>query len=152
MKRILVLISILFSLGIGFVFGVKAGYQLGEKDFSPKAVTLTYPTGKEVLDEMNKYRTELGLPAFVVWQPLCNNIALRWDNYRENDSHEGYREFLMEYMPENVEISEILAPGMTAEETVNNWKNSPGHDIAIKNSSRVCVYSAQGLSVALLSN
>jgi len=113
------------------------------------ASRVTYPTGYQVLEELNVYRRELGLPNFILYEPLCNNIGSRWKNYKRTNSHEGLQEFVNNYMP-NLMVSEILAPGKTADEVVNNWKNSPSHDIAIKTRSRICVYSADGLSVALL--
>ena len=109
-----------------------------------------YPTGYDVLDEINKYRHELGKPDLILYEPLCNNLAVRWLNYNANNSHKGLQEHVNTYMP-GMQVSEILAPGKTAKEMVQNWKGSPGHDIIIKNSSRICVYSAEGLSVALLS-
>lgn len=113
---------------------------------------LAFPTGKEVLVELQKYRRDNGLPEFILYQPLCNNIGERWQNYRSTNSHKGLEEFHWREMPQIVDLAEILAPGATAQEVVENWAASPSHDLYIKSNARICVYSADGLSVALLSN
>ena len=111
----------------------------------------TYPTGQEVLAQLNVYRKESGLPAFILSEPLCNNIGARWKSYKDNNSHKGLAEFAAKYNP-GVQVAEILVSGLTAQEMVEKWSQSPSHDISIKNHSKICVYSADGLSVALLSN
>ncbi len=110
-----------------------------------------YPTGYDVLNELNDYRHELDLPDFELYQPLCNNIASRWQSYKANNSHKGLQEFVDSYMS-GLSVYEILTSGNTAQETVQNWKGSPSHDLGIRTYSKICVYSDDGLSVALLSN
>lgn len=109
-------------------------------------------TGYQVLNALNAYRESLGLPDFILYEPLCNNIASRLQHYRDFNNHDGLTEFHNKYMPDIKVLSEILAPGNTPEETVRNWRNSPSHDMFIKSNSKICVYSSRGLSVALLSN
>ena len=111
-----------------------------------------YPTGKEVLDELNAYRVEQGLPPFILSESLCNNIAERWKVYRVQRSHQGLDEFRRKWMPEVSSIGEVMVSGNTAKEMVEGWASSPSHDILIKEFRKVCVYSADGSSVALLSN
>lgn len=108
-------------------------------------------TGYDVLSELNKYREKVGLPDFILDDSLCNNIGERWQHYKDYNNHDGIQEFADKWQ-QGKEISEILAPGATAQETVNNWTQSPSHDIIIKERSKICVYSHDNLSVALLSN
>lgn len=155
MQRLIIILSLLTFLLVGFIFGSVKGYTTAVKEYAERYTVeeVSYPTGKEVLDELNKYRNSQGLPDFEVSGWLCDNIADRWRNYVLNNSHEGFRDFLEKQHPgENWNVSEILAPGFTAEETVKNWISSPSHEYYITHSSKVCVYSAEGSSVALLSN
>lgn len=137
----------------GVLVGIVFGMNLAQPRYAPpENVLQEYPTGQEVLAELQNYRKELGLPEFEVSGILCNNIAERWFNYTKNNSHEGFHEFVQKQYPPGFTASEILAPGKTAEEVVNGWKQSPSHDYFIKNNTKVCVYSDSGYSVALLSN
>lgn len=152
-KVVLVLIAIPLFV-VGFVFGSVRGYGIAEKEYAAKLtpVPVGFPTGYDVLKELNEYRISQDLPELILSQTLCNNIAQRWQNYVDNNSHEGFHEFVVDYMPEGLEVGEILTSGRTAEEMVQRWAGSPSHDLVIKNKSKVCVYSADGYSVALLSN
>ena len=118
---------------------------------SPKPTAVTYPTGVQVLAELNKYRREIGLPEFILSETLCNNIGERWQHYKDYNNHDGLEEFEKKWQW-GTRLTEILASGETAVETVNGWRESPSHDIFIRNNSKICVYSAEGFSVALLSN
>jgi hypothetical protein len=154
MKKILVLISIILSLGVGFVFGAVRGRDVVEQEYAARItpIPVGFPTGYDVLDELNRYRVSQGLSEFELYKPLCNNIAARWQNYVDNDSHGGFYDFVVEYMPEGLEVSEILTSGVTAREMVQKWSSSPSHDVSLRDNSKICVYSADGYSVALLSN
>lgn len=149
MKKVIALIVLNLLLAAVFMAGVLAGFSRmatlkAEHKQQP-------PTGYEVLNALNTYRKESGFPEFTLSESLCNNIGERWQVYKVTNSHEGFWEFAQKYHP-GVKMAEILAPGATAQETVDNWKKSPSHDLEIKTYSQVCVYSADGLSVALLSN
>lgn len=154
-RKLLKGIGLLTLFGIGFVSGAVFLGALVIKNQGTlyrEQHPQIPPTGSEVLLELNKYRKEQGLPDFILSQSLCNNIRVRWQNYKDNNSHQGFNDFIRDYMPHNIPISEILAPGKTASETVKNWADSPGHNLAIKSNSKVCIYSADGLSIGLLSN
>lgn len=156
MKTILKSIFILILLGVvsfsSFIVGTKA---ISSREDGVPNVTVYpdhYPTGYEVLEELNAYRRKNNLPDLIVSYDLCNNIAERWQNYKSTNSHDGLQEFIDEWMPEGITISEILAPGYTAKEMVDGWAASPSHDTRIKRNSKACVYAAEGYAVALLSN
>lgn len=144
-----VLISIVFFAGLfaGF-YHVRDAIMWYSVNKSSAASTVS-PTGYDVLVELNKYRVANDLPKFELYQPLCNNIGERWDNYKANNSHKGFLEFVNKWMP-GMYVEEILTAGKTPEEMVKGWTSSPSHDLAIRNNSKICVYSAQGLAVALL--
>lgn len=136
---------------IGFFAGTAFAFSKASDTIGVQEVKINYPTGYEVLNELNKYRVNEGYTPLVLDQYLCNNIAARWQNYRLTNSHDGFYEFADMYMPGR-SISEILVSGNTASEMVQKWTGSPSHDLFIKNNSKVCVYSIEGAAVALLSN
>lgn len=147
MKKIFAATFLLIIFGLVFVSGMLTEFHIQKEIVSP----LPYPTGYEVFKELNIYRESLGLPDLILYQPLCNNIAKRWQHYKDYNNHDGLQEFVDEFQS-GIRVSEIFAPGITAQDTVQNWKNSPSHDGYIKGNSKVCVYSSDNLSVALLSN
>lgn len=134
---------------VGLLFGV---YLAQPRYVPPENIMVEYPTGKEVLAELQKYRVSQGLPEFELTPGLCSNIGSRWQNYKENNSHEGFEEFLKANRMDGKGVAEILVSGKTAQEMVKQWSESPSHDYFIKHNSKICVYSLSGLSVALLSN
>lgn len=107
------------------------------------------PTGYEFLEALNKYRVSEGLEPFELYEPLCNNIAERWQNYKDTNSHDGLQDFADKWIPD-MKISEVLTFGETAEQMVDRLASSPSHNLMIRNNSRICTYSAEGYSVALL--
>lgn len=152
----LLVLGILFIFCLGFGAGRYSAleaiqFYVMHKDAAQPVKYPEYPTGYEVLDELNAYRKSKGLSYFKESPTLCNNIAQRWQNYKDNNSHVGLKDFLTRWMP-GVRVNEILAPGSTAKETIENWAGSPSHELAIRTHTHACVYSADGLSVALLSN
>lgn len=107
-------------------------------------------TGQEVLAELQKYRASNNLPPFELSFDLCNGISERWSSYMDNDSHEGLDDFVSRNMP-GMRVGEALTPGRTPQEAVKNLADSPSHDLALKTYSKICVYTAKGHSVLLLS-
>lgn len=157
MKRILMVLSFNALLAAVFLVGMFSAY------FSVRNQIMWYSANKskieakpfdsyDVFNALNAYRSENGLPPLTLSQPLCNNLVERWKNYRNTNSHSGLDEWVRKEMPDGLTISEIMAPGMTAEQTVENWSGSQGHDVAIKSNSKICIYTADNLSVAVLSN
>lgn len=149
MKRFLYVIITLIAFGLGGLFGVwfaQPNYQ------APANVLIEYPTGEDVLNELQAYRVKEGLPEFQVSDELCNNIVERWKNYQANDSHEGLAEFHDKWMPQVVDLGEIMVAGESARQMVERWDSSPSHKSSLHRFSKICVYSALGRSVALLSN
>lgn len=149
MKYVIITLILVFTFGFGGLFGV----WFAQPDYqAPANVVPGYPTGEQVLDELNVYRQSIGLPPFELYEPLCNNIYERWKVYVGKESHEGIEEFHDMWMPQVIDLGEIMVAGSSAQEMVKKWSESPSHDILIRKYSRICVYSAQGSSVALLSN
>lgn len=146
MKKYLIVILI-FSLGI--LLGGFGGVKLEQLSHPP--AELAFPSGQDVLDELQEYRVSEGLEKFELSQPLCNNIVARWQKYIDTNSHEGFEEWAEHYYP-NKDVAEIIVTGDTAEEMVEFWKSSPSHNLYIHNYSKICVYSLRGKSVAILSN
>lgn len=129
-----------------------AGMKFAQPYVPPVSKIQEPPTGQQVLAELQRYRKANGLPEFELSPILCDNISERWQNYRVNNNHQGFEDFMLKQYPPGFTASEILASGETAEETVKNWAGSPSHDQAIKSFSKICVYSHLNHSVALLSN
>lgn len=123
-------------------------YENIEKTSTVKASE--YPTGYEIWEEVNNYRKSLGIPPMVMDEKLCNNIAQRAIDYEKNNTHEGLTEFHAAYMPEIINLSEVLNYGRTAEEVVNGWRSSPSHNLMITQKARGCSYSNRGYSVILM--
>lgn len=151
---------IILSLIAGLIIYL-AGYVIGYNqtiEYSIDAQSATsLPqnptfTGYDLFEAANEYRKSQGLEPFILHQPLCNNIAGRYQNYRENDSHVGLDEFVAKHMPYEGQVGEILAWGNTAEEAVYKWSGSPSHDLFLKNNTKACAYAMDGYSVMLLSN
>lgn len=110
----------------------------------------TFPTGYQVLAEANKYRESQGKNDLILYQPLCNNIVERAQNFKENNNHEGLSEFAAKWIP-NTELSEIFTYSDSASGTIENFKNSPSHNLILLNETKACVYSEKGYTVILLS-
>jgi len=134
------------TIVVSFFGGVKFATP-----YTPVEV-ITPPTGQEVLAELNTYRLSQGLEPFELSDRLCDNIVERWHNYKNNNSHEGWDEFAAREYPGGFTANELLVAGESAKIMVDQWVSSPSHDLAIKSNSKACVYSYDGLSVALLSN
>lgn len=156
MRYIIITIVTIAIFGSGIVAGLLVAMKLddtyGATAISPYPTIFEYPTGYQVLEELNKYREKNNLPPFVLWDVLCNNISSRAIQYRETNSHDGFKEFLNKNMPRGLKVTEILVSGNTAKEMVDKWASSPGHDLAIKSNSRACIYSSRGVAVGLLAN
>ena len=158
MKHVIITLILIISLAI-FGSGVGIGLLVAMKldDVSRNTAVMTpapttYPTGQEVLNELQRYRVKNGLPEFQLSEILCDNLVERWQNYKKTNSHEGLEEFVKREYPPNLVVHEIMVSGSTAEEMVVKWSQSPGHNQAIHNNSKICVYSSQGMAVAMLSN
>lgn len=136
--------------GSGLFVGAIVGIRLSETE--PTPTPIVYPTGQQVLSELQEYRKREGLPPFELSSILCNNISERWQNYVENNSHKGFKEFVNANYPPGFSATEILVAGVSAREMVEKWASSPSHNLYIHDNSKACVYSAKGSSVALLSN
>lgn len=154
MRYVIITLTTIIAVAIfgsGLVTGLLVAMKLDQTP-PPLVSTVTYPTGQQVLDELQKYRVSQGLPEFELSEPLCNNIAARWQNYQKTNSHEGLKDFLIENHPSGLSVSEILVSGSTAKDMVDQWASSPSHNLYIHRNSKICVYSAEGSTVALLSN
>lgn len=134
------------------LFSFYGGMRFSQPYTPPVATVKEPPTGKEVLEELQKYRKSQGLPEFQLSDMLCNNIGERWQNYWKNNNHEGFSDFAQRNYPPGFTSSEILVSGETAQDMVKQWSQSPSHDQSIKSFSKICVYSHLNHSVALLSN
>jgi hypothetical protein len=142
----------LFIVGV-FLFGGLFGVWFAQPRYVPPTMEVEeYPTGKDVLAELQKYRVSEGLPEFEVSSVLCDNIGERWQNYVKNNSHEGFSEFAQREYPPGMDVAEILVAGDSAKQMVEKWVASPSHDLYIHNYSKICVYSDSGSTVAILSN
>lgn len=147
MKYVIITLALLFTFVTGSLFGV----WFAQPRYEP-VTTFSYPTGAQVLDELQNYRLSEGLPPFEVSDLLCDNIGSRWQNYVKNNSHEGFSEFVNREYPPGFQAAEILVAGDSAKQMVDKWKSSPSHDLYIHNYSKICVYSDSGSAVAILSN
>jgi uncharacterized protein YkwD len=152
MKAVIITLILIVSLAI-FGSGVGVGLLVAMKlDDVSVPVTRVYPTGEQVLQEVQKYRASQNLPPFEISGMLCDNIAERWTNYVKNNSHEGFQDFINKNYPDGTTASEILVTGDTAANMVEQWKTSPSHNYYLTHNSKICVYSSGGSSVAILSN
>ncbi len=143
----IILLGILITRG---AFNIGKASKLAEETQKTQSQP-QYPTGQDVLAELNVYRVANDLPPFKLSERLCNNIHERWKVYVEKESHEGLEEFVQREMPGS-QVGEIMVYGETAKQMVERWSSSPSHDLLVKKYSKICVYSALGSSVALLSN
>lgn len=146
MKKIFLFFAAFFLMGIIFLFGMVAEFNIKKSIVSP----LPFPTGKEVYEALNVYRAENSLPPLDLDSSLCNNLVQRWEHYRAHENHDGLDEWGQKYLPGR-RVAEILVAGESAQIMVKKWSESPGHDLMIKENSKVCVYTADGLAVAMLS-
>lgn len=157
MKYVIITLILIISLSI-FGSGIGVGLLVAMKldDVSrvttPAPTFIVYPTGEQVLAELQEYRVSQGLSEFKVSEILCDNLVERWKNYKETNSHAGLEEFMAREYPPGFTASEIMVAGSTAEEMISKWTQSTGHKQAIHNNSKICVYSSQGMAVAMLSN
>lgn len=154
MKRhVIIALIVLFAFWLGGFVGIRVAPPIYiEVPVYQTPSPVIFPTGQDVLEELQEYRVSEGLEEFQLSPTLCNNIAERWKAYRENDSHDGLSEFHDKWMPQVYDLGEIMVSGETSKEMVEKWASSPSHDVLIKKYSKICVYSAFGSSVALLSN
>lgn len=158
MKHVIITLVVIISLAL-FGSGIGVGLLIAMKlddtsrmSAAPTSVAVAYPTGEQVLEALQKYRASQGLPEFQLSDILCDNLVERWQSYKKNNSHAGLEEFVAREYPPGFTVSEIMVSGSTAEEMVVKWSQSPGHNQAIHNNSKICVYSSQGMAVAMLSN
>lgn len=150
-KYVIITLVLLFTFGLGgiTVFSILPDQPVVvQEEVSPEDVNYT---GQEVLAELQKYRAKNNLPPFKLSFDLCNNISERWTNYVEKNSHEGLDDFVDRNMSGMI-VGEALTPGRTPQEAVQNLADSPSHDLALKKYSDICVYTAKGHSVLLMSN
>lgn len=153
-KGMKLLIMTVLGVIAGACVGIFTGFILGSvvtvKSMQHEVVSpVVYPTGYEIFEEANKYRSEMGLAPLIMSDILCNNIAERAINYEKTNSHAGFSEWVAKNHIQG-SVSEILASGLTAEETINKWKGSPSHDRALLSSTYTCAYSDKGYSVMIL--
>ena len=152
-KKFIVSTIILAVVLAIFVSGIGVGLLVAMKlDDASRDQVVVYPTGEQVLVKLQEYRTSQGLLPFEVSGILCDNIAERWENYVQDNSHQGFQEFINKNYPPGFDAAEVLVTGDTAEDMVEKWKTSPSHNYYLTHNAKICVYSSGGKSVAILSN
>lgn len=102
-------------------------------------------TSQELLQEVNGYRMSKGVAEVKADRELCNEIGDRWQSSRTNESHIGFDEWIKKHQlweKGYTNIQEDLASGDSAEEVVESWRTSMGHEMSLVDQSvdSACTY------------
>lgn len=91
-------------------------------------------TGEELLEAVNKYRKEHGVPELQLKSSLCQLSSKRLGEILaagQLDNHEGFEAYFKEHQVSELEVTNVaenLASGYaSAWDTVMGWDSSPAH-------------------------
>ncbi len=124
----------------------------------PKKTTQNYYTGVELWNEIQKYRTEHGVPEFRQDITLCTIASIRLNQLIELgklDNHDGFAPLVDQFRNDgrliHTNIAENILTGYsTPASAVTAWDGSPGHQSLLKDGAYVFACTAANHGFAVL--
>ena len=99
-RYVMITLMLIVTVAI-YASGIATGLLVAMKldEVEPTPTPFAYPTGEQVLAELQKYRVSEGLPEFQLSETLCDNLVERWQTYHYTNSHAGLQEFVNREYP-----------------------------------------------------